>query len=77
MTEPAENSFESKLDVKVPIVDQYRKEQPFALNSRLSIALVFGLMGDSEDVSTFMQKASKKTRSYFVNAIGLKGFLTP
>ena len=58
MTEPAENNFESKLDVIVPIVDQYRKEQPFALKSRLSIALVFGLMGDSEDVSTFMQKAS-------------------
>ena len=71
MTEPAENNFESKLDVIVPIVDQYRKEQPFAIKSRLALALVFGFMDDREEVSIFMQKASKKTRSYFVNENGL------
>ena len=34
-------------------------------------------MADSEEVNTFMQKASKMTRSYFVNANALKGFLVP
>ena len=34
-------------------------------------------MDDSNEVSIFMQKASKKTRSYFVNANGLNGFLAP
>ena len=54
MTEPTENNFESKIDVIVPIVDLYRKEQPFALRSRLALALVFGFMDDSEEVSEFM-----------------------
>ena len=34
-------------------------------------------MADIEEVSAFMQKASKKTRSYFVNAGGLNAFLAP
>ena len=61
----------------MPLVEEYRAAQPFALKSRLVIALVFSFMADCEDVSIFMQKASKKTRSYFVNAKGLKGFLAP
>ena len=32
-------------------------------------------MAEKEEVTTFMQKASKKTRSYFVNANGFHGFL--
>ena len=32
-------------------------------------------MAHKEEVCTFMQQASKATRSYFVNASGLKGFL--
>ena len=61
----------------MPLVDEYRKEIPFTLKSRLAIAIVFSYMGDSEEVATFMQKASERTRSYFVNADGLKGFLIP
>ena len=65
------------MQVKVPLVDEYRAGLPFALKSRIGIALVFGLMGDCDEVSTFMQKASKKTRSYYVNANALRGFLAP
>ena len=76
MVEPANNEFESKVQVKVPLVDEYRG-LPFALKSRIGIALAFAFMADSEEVSNFMQKASKKTRSYYVNANGLRGFLSP
>ena len=34
-------------------------------------------MSDSEKVSIFMQKASKKTRSYYANSEGLRGFVMP
>ena len=63
--------------MRVPLVNKYRAGQPFALKSRLGIAFVFGYMADSEGVSTFMQRASKKTRSYYVNANCLNGFVIP
>ena len=47
------------------------------MKSRIVIAHIFGFMADSEEVSNFMQKASKKTRSYYVNANRLKGFVVP
>ena len=34
-------------------------------------------MDDFDKVCTFMQKASKRTRSYYVNANGLRGFVIP
>ena len=37
------------------------------------LAIAFSFSGDSEEVGEFMQKASHKTRSYYVNANGLKG----
>ena len=77
MVEPADMSFESKVKVKVPIVDDYRKEQPFAMNSRHGIAIVFAFYGDSDQVGEFMQKASNKTRAYYINANGLQGFVVP
>ena len=36
---------------------------------------MFSYYGDSSEVANFMQKASNKTRAYYVNANGLKGFL--
>ena len=62
---------------RVSLVDEYRKGVPFPLNSLLPIALVFAFMGDSEEVGTFMQKASKTTRSYYANANGFRGFVIP
>ena len=46
--------YEGTLILKVPLVDEYRAGQPFTLKPRLAIALVFGFMDDSEEVSEFM-----------------------
>ena len=63
------------LQLKVSIKDKDRKGLPFPLKARLPIAIVLGFMADSWEVSTFMQKASNKTRSYYVNANGLRNFV--
>ena len=69
MVEPVRRKFEKKAKTKsVTIRNEYRAGNPFALKSRLGIALVFGFMANSEEVSNFMQKASHSTRAYFVNA---------
>jgi len=39
------------------------------------VAKIFSYFGDNDDVSIIMQNLSHKTRAYFVNADGLKGFL--
>merc|ERR1719266_513850 len=61
--------------MKVPIKTNHLQGQPFALKSRLGIAFVLAFYGDREEVSEFMQKASHRTRSYYINANGLKGFI--
>ena len=63
--------------VKVAIKEEYLSGLPFKLRSRNSIAIVFSFFGDSEDVREFLQKASHRTRAYYVNTGGLKGFLEP
>ena len=70
-------NFEKGLLLKVAIVDDFRGGQPFALKTRHGMALVFAFWGDTDEVGEFMQKAGHATRSYFVNANGLKGFLVP
>ena len=50
---------------------------PFTLNTRIGLAKVFSYYGFIEDFAEFMQKASHTTRSYYVNANGLQGFLMP
>ena len=78
MVELAQRKFVKKAKTKsVTIRNEYRAGNPFALKSRLAVALVFGFMANSEEVSNFMQKASHSTRAYFVNAKQLKGFVIP
>ena len=36
---------------------------------------MLGYYGYSSDVAVFMQKASNKTRAYYINANGFKGFV--
>ena len=67
--------FSSKFNLKVTLRKEYLSRQPFTLKSRHGIALVFAFWGDSDKVSEFMQKTSHKTRSYYVNANELKGFV--
>ena len=50
--------------------------QPFELKTRHGIALVFAYWGGTVKTGDFMQKASHATRAYYVNANGLKGFVT-
>lgn len=57
------------------IRDEFRRCQPFALKSRHGIAVVFSFFGDYAEVRDFMQNASNKTRAYFVNSNGLRGFV--
>ena len=68
-------TFESRLSLKAKIKKAYRSGLPFSLKTRNGVAIVFSFYGDSEKVGTFMQRASQKTRAYYVNANGLKGFL--
>ena len=68
-------TFESRLRLKVKIKQAFRSGLPFSLKSRNGVAIVFSFYGDSEKVGTFMQRASQKTRAYYINANGLKGFI--
>ena len=64
------------LDLKLPIREEYSKLLPFTnLHSRNTVAIVFAFYGDREEVCNFMQGGSHKTRAYFFNETGLKGFL--
>ena len=75
MVEEAKQDFESKIDVKVPLVELYLSGMPFALKSRRGVAIVLSFFGDVDEVGELMQKSSHETRAYFVNANGLKGFI--
>ena len=68
-------TYESRLSLNVKIKNAHRSGLPFSLKSRNGVAIVFSFYGDSEKVGIFMQKASHKTRAYYVNANGLKGFI--
>ena len=48
---------------------------PFALKTRYGIAIVFAFWDDDEEVKRLMQKASHKTRAYYINANGFNGFI--
>ena len=61
--------------LKVAIKNEHRSGQPFSLKTRIGVAFVFSFWGEAEDVREFMRRASHKTRSYFVHARGLRGFL--
>ena len=50
---------------------------PFSLQTRLGIATVLSLLGDGDVVGEIMQKASHKTRAYYINIKGLPGFVIP
>ena len=50
---------------------------PFKLKTRYGIATVFCYFGDSEEVGELMQMASHKTRAYYVNIEGFRGFIKP
>ena len=61
---------------KVAIKKQYLKAIPFGkLQSRAPVAIMLSFYGFNFQVQNLMQKLSHKTRAYFVNAGGLKGFL--
>ena len=52
------------------------KAIPFGkLQSRAPVAIMLSFFGFNYQVQDLMQKLSHKTRAYFVNAEGLKGFL--
>ena len=62
----------------VQVWDEYRKILPFRyLQSRNGTAIILSFYGDRDDVRILMQKVNHKTRAYFVNALGLRGFLEP
>ena len=65
------------MDTKVAIKSDLLVGMPFTLNTRLGLAKVFSYYGFTEDFAEFMQKACHSTRSYYVNANGLLGFLMP
>ena len=47
------------------------------MKTRNGIAIIFSFWGDSVEVTEFMQETSHQTRSYYINANRLKGFLIP
>ena len=63
------------MDEVIPVKCEHLKGLPFKLKSRHGIAIVFSFYGDSDEVGQFMQKASHKTRSYYVNANRFKNFV--
>ena len=55
-----------------------KKSLPFGrdvLPSRHVVALIMTYYGDSDNVHMLMQLGNNKTRAYFVNENGLKGFI--
>ena len=75
MVQSVDNRFEDNRKFIVSIKNMYLTELPFQLETRRGLAVVFSFFGDKEEVSEFFQKASHKTRAYFINARGLRGFL--
>ena len=53
------------------------KGMPFKLKTRYGMVTVFSYFGDSEEVGELMQKVSHKTRAYYVNINGFRGFIKP
>ena len=54
MAESAAKKFALKLDKRVPIMEEHLHGLPFTLKSRLVIAVVLSMHGDSEQVGHFM-----------------------
>ena len=56
---------------------KYLKSLPFRnLRTRLGTAVILSYFGDDEAVSRLLQRLSHRSRAFFFNAKGLKGFLT-
>ena len=66
----------TQLKLKVGIKQEHKKNLPLGkLQSRVGSALVLSFFGDNDQVSNLMQTINHKTRAYFQNSAGLKGFL--
>ena len=60
-------SWKTNFDTLVPIRNEFLKELPFSLKTRLGIAIVLSFLGNTLQVADFMQKANNKTRAYYFN----------
>ena len=66
----------TQFKLKVGIKQEHTKSLPLGkLQSRVCSALVLSFLGDNDQVSNLMQTINHKTRAYFQNSAGLKGFL--
>ena len=61
--------FDKEPEFEVSIKDERRKLMPFAkMQSRVTVAIMLGFLGDSDEILNLMQRLSHTTRAYLVNA---------
>ena len=63
-------------DIRVSIKSEYMKEMPFeGIDGRGAMALMWSFVDWRNETTDLLQKISHRSRAYFFNAHGLKGFL--
>ena len=61
--------FDKEPEFMVSMKDERRKLIPFAkMQSRVTVAIMLGFLGDSDEILNLMQRLSHTTRAYLVNA---------